>query len=99
MARPSLLAIVCNVGSTLFTLTSTNCCSAGLAVGLAFIGPGVGQGIVAGQAVEGIARPEGKIRSTLGLALLLSLAFMEALTIYGLVVALALLFTNPFTPI
>ncbi|MFS8016779.1 putative ATP synthase, F0 complex, subunit C, V-ATPase proteolipid subunit C-like protein [Helianthus anomalus] len=35
---------------------------------------------------------EGKIRGTL----LLSLAFMEALTIYGLVVALALLFANPF---
>jgi hypothetical protein len=33
-----------------------------------------------------------KIRGTL----LLSLAFMEALTIYGLVVALALLFANPF---
>ncbi|KAI7745826.1 hypothetical protein M8C21_007471 [Ambrosia artemisiifolia] len=28
----------------------------GLAVGLAFIGPGVGQGTAAGQAVEGIAR-------------------------------------------
>ncbi|KAL2933888.1 ATP synthase subunit c chloroplastic [Bienertia sinuspersici] len=28
--------------------------------------------------------------------LLLSLSFMEALTIYGLVVALALLFANPF---
>ncbi|KAF6994960.1 hypothetical protein CFC21_011550, partial [Triticum aestivum] len=35
---------------------------------------------------------EGKIRGTL----LLSLAFMEALTIYGLVVALTLLFANPF---
>jgi F-type H+-transporting ATPase subunit c len=49
----------------------------------------------AGQAVEGIARQpeaENKIRGTL----LLSLAFMEALTIYGLVVALALLFANPF---
>jgi len=47
------------------------------------------------QAVEGIARQpeaENKIRGTL----LLSLAFMEALTIYGLVVALALLFANPF---
>jgi len=68
--------------------------AAGLAVGLASIGPGVGQG-TAGQAVEGIARQpeaEGKIRGTL----LLSLAFMEALTIYGLVVALALLFANPF---
>jgi F-type H+-transporting ATPase subunit c len=45
-------------------------------------------------AVEGIARQpeaENKIRGTL-----LSLAFMEALTIYGLVVALALLFANPF---
>lgn len=69
--------------------------AAGLAVGLASIGPGVGQGTAAGQAVEGIARQpeaEGKIRGTL----LLSLAFMEALTIYGLVVALALLFANPF---
>jgi F-type H+-transporting ATPase subunit c len=43
--------------------------------------------------VEGIARQpeaEGKIRGTL----LLSFAFMESLTIYGLVVALALLFAN-----
>jgi F-type H+-transporting ATPase subunit c len=29
--------------------------------------------------------------------LLLSFAFIESLTIYGLVVALALLFANPFT--
>ena len=69
--------------------------SEGLAIGLAAIGPGIGQGNAAGQAVEGIARQpeaENKIRGTL----LLSLAFMEALTIYGLVVALALLFANPF---
>jgi F-type H+-transporting ATPase subunit c len=68
---------------------------AGLSVGLASIGPDVGQGTATGQAVEGIARQpeaEGKIRGTL----LLSLDFMEALTIYGLVVALALLFVNPF---
>jgi len=47
------------------------------------------------HSVEGIARQpeaEEKIRSTL----LLSLTFMEALTIFGLVVALALLFANPF---
>jgi F-type H+-transporting ATPase subunit c len=69
--------------------------AAALAVGLGSIGPGVGQGTAAGQAVEGIARQpeaEGKIRGTL----LLSLAFMEALTIYGLVVSLILLFANPF---
>ena len=70
--------------------------AAGLSVGLAAIGPGMGQGTAAGYAVEGIARQpeaEGKIRG----ALLLSFAFMESLTIYGLVVALALLFANPFT--
>ena len=69
--------------------------AAGLSIGLAAIGPGIGQGTAAGQAVEGIARQpeaENKIRGTF----LLSLAFMEALTIYGLVVALALLFANPF---
>jgi F-type H+-transporting ATPase subunit c len=68
---------------------------AGLSVGLASIGPGVGQGTAGGQVVEGISRQpeaEGKIRSTL----LLSLAFMEALTIYGLFVSLALLYVNPF---
>jgi F-type H+-transporting ATPase subunit c len=30
--------------------------AAGLAIGLAAIGPGIGQGTAAGQAVEGIAR-------------------------------------------
>jgi F-type H+-transporting ATPase subunit c len=68
---------------------------AGLAIGLGAIGPGIGQGTAAGMAMEGISRQpeaEEQIRGTL----LLSLAFMEALTIYGLVVALALLFANPF---
>jgi len=48
--------------------------AAGLAVGLAAIGPGMGQGTAAGYAVEGIARQpeaEGRIRGTL----LLSFAF------------------------
>ena len=70
--------------------------AAGLSIGLAAIGPGIGQGQAAGAAVEGIARQpeaENKIRGTL----LLCLAFMEALTIYGLVVSLSLLFANPFT--
>lgn len=77
-------------------IASASVVAAGLAVGLAAIGPGMGQGIAAGYALEGVARQpeaEGKIRGTL----LLSFAFMESLTIYGLVVALALLFANPFT--
>ncbi|KAB2016757.1 hypothetical protein ES319_D08G115900v1 [Gossypium barbadense] len=76
-------------------ISTTSVIAAGLAIGLASIGPGVGQGTAVGQAVEGIARQpdaKGKIRGTL----LLSLAFMEALTIYRLVVALALLFVNHF---
>jgi ATP synthase F0 subunit c len=76
-------------------VASASVVAAGLAVGLAAIGPGIGQGTAAGYAIEGIARQpeaEGKIRG----ALLLSFAFIESLTIYGLVVALALLFANPF---
>jgi F-type H+-transporting ATPase subunit c len=78
------------------TIAAASVIAAALAVGLASIGPGIGQGSAASSAVEGIARQpeaEGKIRGTL----LLSLAFMESLTIYGLVVALILLFANPFT--
>ena len=76
-------------------ISAASVIGAGLAVGLAAIGPGVGQGSAAAQAVEGIARQpeaEGKIRGTL----LLALAFMESLTIYGLVISLLLLFANPF---
>lgn len=63
---------------------------AALAIGIATIGPALGQGNAAGKAMESIARqPEaaGEIRT----ALILSLAFMEALTIYGLLIAFLLL--------
>ncbi|XP_076899500.1 uncharacterized protein LOC143553372 [Bidens hawaiensis] len=46
-------------------ISAASVIAAGLAVGLASIGPGVGQGTATGQAVEGIARQpeaEGKIR-------------------------------------
>ncbi|KAK9058244.1 hypothetical protein SSX86_023084 [Deinandra increscens subsp. villosa] len=49
-------------------ISAASVIAAGLAVGLASIGPGVGQGTAAGQAVEGIARQpeaEGKIRDNL----------------------------------
>ncbi|KAJ7941134.1 ATP synthase subunit c, chloroplastic [Quillaja saponaria] len=76
-------------------ISAASVIAAGLAVGLASIGPGVGQGTAAGQAVEGIARQpeaEGKIRGTL----LLSLAFMEALTIYGLVCSISAFICESF---
>ncbi|MDY6820508.1 MAG: ATP synthase F0 subunit C [Deferribacterota bacterium] len=64
---------------------------AGLAIGLATIGTGLGQGRATASAVEGIARnPSSSPRITT--ALIIGLAMIESLTIYGLVVALVLLF-------
>lgn len=64
--------------------------AAALAIGIATIGPGLGQGNAASKAMEGMARqPEaaGEIRTSM----ILALAFMEALTIYGLLIAFMLL--------
>ena len=61
--------------------------SAGFAYGLAAIGPGIGIGIVVGNAITAMARqPEaaGMVRTTM----FLGIAFTEALSIYALVVAI-----------
>jgi ATP synthase, F0 subunit c len=62
---------------------------AGVAVSIAGLGGGVGMGIAGGKAIEAIARqPEvgGDIRTLL----FISLAFIETLTIYGLLIAFML---------
>ncbi|MBP6062550.1 MAG: ATP synthase F0 subunit C [Fusobacteriaceae bacterium] len=68
----------------------------GAGIGLiAGVGPGVGQGYAAGKAVEAVARqPEakGNIISTM----VLGQAIAESTGIYSLVVALILLYANPF---
>ena len=64
--------------------------AAALAVAISTIAPGIGQGKAATAAMESIARqPEaaGSIRSTL----IISMALMEALTIYGLLIAFMLI--------
>ena len=69
--------------------------SAALGLGLAAFGGALGQGNAISKAVEGIARqPEagGPIRT----AMIIGISFIESLTIYALVVALILLFANPF---
>jgi len=64
--------------------------AAGLAIGLAAIGPGIGQGIAAAGAMEGMARqPEAS--GTIRTSMFIALAFMESLTIYGLLIAFMLL--------
>ena len=58
--------------------------AAALAIGLSAIGPGIGQGIAASKALEGMARqPE--------TTMILALALMEALAIYGLLISFMLL--------
>lgn len=64
--------------------------AAAFAIAFSTIFPSIAQGMTAKAAMEGIARqPEaaGDIRSTL----IISLALMEALTIYGLLIAFMLL--------
>ena len=63
--------------------------AAALAIALSTIGPAIGQGMTAAKAMEAIARqPEaaGTIRTNM----IVALAMMEALTIYGLVIAFML---------
>lgn len=66
---------------------------AGLAM-IAGIGPGIGQGYAAGKAAEAVGRqPEaqGDIMKTM----LVGCAVAESTGIYGLVVAIILIFVNP----
>ena len=66
---------------------------AGLAM-IAGIGPGIGQGFAAGKAAEAVGRqPEaqGDIMKTM----LVGCAVAESTGIYGLVIAIILLFGNP----
>ncbi len=67
---------------------------AGLAIGLAAAGAGAGQGQAVRGTQEAMARnPQmaGKLTTTM----FIGLAIIEALAIYGLVIALILLYANP----
>ena len=66
---------------------------AGLAM-IAGIGPGIGQGFAAGKAAEAVGRqPEAK--GDITTTMLLGCAVAESTGIYGLVIAIILLFANP----
>jgi F-type H+-transporting ATPase subunit c len=68
---------------------------AGLAL-IAGIGPGVGQGIAAGYAAMGVSRNPGA-KSDITTTMLLGQAVAETTGLYGLIVALLLMFLKPFT--
>ena len=70
--------------------------AAGLGMGLGSIGTGIGQGLAIKAACEGVARnpgASGKIMTTM----MIGLAMIESLAIYVFVVAMIILFANPFT--
>ncbi len=66
--------------------------AAAIAIGAGALGPAIGIGLLASKAMEAIGRnPEAssKIQS----AMILAIAFAEAIAVYALVVALIILFT------
>lgn len=67
---------------------------AGLAM-IAGIGPGIGQGYAAGQAASAVGRNPGA-RGTITTTMLLGQAVAETTGLYGLVVAIILMFVKPF---
>ena len=70
--------------------------AAGIGMGLGSFGTGIGQGLAIKSAVEGVARnpgASGKILTTM----MIGLAMIESLAIYVFVVAMIVLFANPFT--
>lgn len=62
---------------------------AALSVGLAAVGGALGQGMLAGKTVESMAR-QPEIAGKLQTAMILGLAFIESLVIYGLLVSFLL---------
>lgn len=65
--------------------------AAGLCMGLGAIGPGVGEGVVAGKALEAMGRnPE--MSDKLFSNMIVSMAITESTGIYALVVSLIILF-------
>jgi len=70
--------------------------AAGFGMAIGSFGTGLGQGIAIKSAVEGVARnpgASGKILTTM----MIGLAMIESLAIYVFVVAMIILFANPFT--
>lgn len=67
---------------------------AGLAM-IAGIGPGIGQGFAAGKGAEAVGRQPGA-RSEIMSTMLLGAAVAETTGLYGFVIALILLFADPF---
>ena len=68
--------------------------AAAIGIGLSTLGPAIGQGLSVYSALQGIARnPE--VAGTIRTNMIIGMALLESLTIYGLVVSLILLYAFP----
>ena len=70
------------------------CSAIGAGLAIAGVGPGIGQGFAAGKGAEAVGR-QPEARGTVTSTMLLGCAVAESTGIYGLVIALILLFANP----
>ncbi len=77
---------------TLITIVTIIASSAGIAIGV--ITPAIMEGLAVMKALEGMARQPEAARD-LRTTLLISLAILESLAIYVLLVVLILMFANP----
>ncbi|MBD3346653.1 MAG: F0F1 ATP synthase subunit C [Chitinivibrionales bacterium] len=69
--------------------------SAGLAMGLGAIGPAIGEGLGLARALAAIAQQPDE-SNTIVRTLFVGMAMVESTAIYCLVVAIIILFANPF---
>jgi F-type H+-transporting ATPase subunit c len=76
-----------------FYATVALACAFGMAI--AAFGCAIGQSLAAQKALDGVAR-QPEAAGKLQVQMILALVFIETLAIYTLVVALILLFANPF---
>lgn len=95
--NPVLAQEAANKMVTGFGFFSAIVLAAGLGVGFAALGCGIGMGHGIRGACEGVARnPE--VAGRITVTMILGLALIESLTIYALVIALILLYANPILP-
>ncbi|MFC7062249.1 F0F1 ATP synthase subunit C [Halobacillus seohaensis] len=65
--------------------------AAAIAVGLAALGAGIGNGLIVSRTVEGIAR-QPELRSALQTTMFIGVALVEAVPIIGVVIAFIVMF-------
>jgi F-type H+-transporting ATPase subunit c len=77
------------------TIEEISVLSAAIAVSFGALGPGFGEGRAVAAALDAIAR-QPEAAGTISRTLFVGLAMIETMAIYCLVIALLVLFANPF---